>query len=91
MNEIAHLFGNERTVGKILLMGRAMCVDSKRHTHLPGGYRQSLYGENTGVGVQHLDLPFVREVHFRLIGYDGQYVARTRALRISKRPAPMPV
>jgi len=34
---IAHLLGNETTIGEILLMGRAVGIDGKRYAHLPDG------------------------------------------------------
>ena len=53
-----------------------MSVDGERHAHLSGRHRQSLGREDTGIGIEHFDLSFVREIDFRLVGHDGQDVAR---------------
>ena len=73
---VSHLFGYERAVGEVLLVGRAVCVDAEGHAHLSGGHRHAFRGEEAGVGVQHPDLPFVREVDFGFVCHDGQDVAR---------------
>ena len=53
-----------------------MGVDGEGHAHLSGRHRQPLGREDAGIGVEHLDLSFVREVYFRLVGHNGQDVAR---------------
>ena len=73
---IAHLLGDERAVGEVLLVRRAVGVDGEGDTHLSGGDCQSFCREKPGVGIQHLDLAFVGEVYLGFVGYAGQYVAR---------------
>ena len=50
-------------------MRRTVCIDSKRHTHLSDGYIEILHRSNTGIGIQHLDLSFVRQIDFGFIAY----------------------
>ena len=50
-------------------MRRTVCIDSKRHTHLSDGYIEILHRSNTGIGIQHLDLSFVRQIDFSLVTY----------------------
>jgi hypothetical protein len=70
------LLGDERTVGEVLLVGRAVGIDGERHTHLSGRYGQALEREDAGIGVEHLDLSLVRQIYFGFIGHAGQDVAR---------------
>ena len=67
---VAHLLGYERAVGEILLVGRAVGVDSERHTHLSDGELHGLPRLQSGVGVEHLYLALVAEVYLSLIIYN---------------------
>ena len=66
---VAHLLGNERAVGKILLMGRAVGVDGKRHAELAYCEVEPFDRSDAGVGVEHFYGALVREVNFRLVGH----------------------
>ena len=56
---VANLFGDERAVGKVLLVGRAMGVDGKGHAHLTNGKVERAPRFNLGVSVEHLDAALV--------------------------------
>ena len=56
-------------------MRGAVGIDGEGDTHLSGGNCQAFGGEKAGIGIQHLDLPFVREVDLGLVGNGGQYIA----------------
>ena len=50
-------------------MRRTVRIDGERHTHLTDGHIEILHGSDTGVGIEHLDLSFVRQIDFSLVTY----------------------
>ncbi len=74
--DVAHLLGDKRPVGEVLLVGRAMGVYRKRHAHL--AYRQCppVRGSDGGIGVEHLDFSLVAEVYLRLVRHHRRERAR---------------
>ena len=66
---VTHLLGDERTVGKVLLMRRTVSIDGEWHTLLTDGELQGLPRLDACIGIEHLDLTLVAEVDFRLIAY----------------------
>ena len=72
---VTHLLGDERTVGKVLLMRRTVSIDGEWHTLLTDGELQGLPRLDACIGIEHLDLTLVAEVDFRLIAYLRCYIA----------------
>ena len=72
---VAHLLGDERTVGKVLLMRRTVSIDGEWHTLLTDGELQGLPRLDACIGIEHLDLTLVAEVDFRLVAYLRCYIA----------------
>ena len=56
---VTHLLGDERTVGKILLVRRTMGIDSERHSHLTDCERETRSRLDACIGIEHLDLSLV--------------------------------
>ena len=67
VTHVAHLLGDEAAVGKILLVGRAMRINGKRHTHLSDGELEVAPGLEPRIGIEHLDLALVAKVYLGLI------------------------
>ena len=72
---VTHLLGDERTVGKVLLMRRTVSIDGEWHTLLTDGELQGLPRLDACIGIEHLDLTLVAEVDFCLVAYLRCYIA----------------
>lgn len=72
---IADLLGDERPVGEVLQMGRAVGVDREGHAHLPYREAQPPSRPEPDVGVQHPDPAFVGEVDLGLVLHDREHPA----------------
>ena len=64
---VAHLLGDERAVGEVLLMRRTVSINSKWHALLTDGKLQGLPRFDAGIGIEHLDLTLVAEINLSLI------------------------
>ncbi len=64
---VAHLLGDERAVGEVLLMRRTVSINSEWHAFLTDGKLQSLPRLDTGISIEHLDLTLITEINLSLI------------------------
>ncbi len=78
ITHIPHLFGYERTIGKILLVGRSMSVYGERHTHLTNRKKKfrSLTGNTRAYASSILMDPLIGQIDLRFIGYNRMYISR---------------
>ena len=67
VTHVAHLLGDEGTVGEILLVWRTVGVDGKRHTELTESKLQSADWFQPCVCVEHLYLALIAKINLRLI------------------------
>ena len=67
VTHVAHLLGDEGTVGEILLVWRTVGVDGKRHTELTESKLQSADWFQPCVCVEHLYLALIAKIYLRLI------------------------
>ena len=64
---VAHLLGNERSVGEVLLMRRTVSINSEWHALLTDGELQCLPRLDACICIEHLDLTLVAEINLSLI------------------------
>ena len=76
VTHIAHLLGDERAVGEVLLMRRAMRIDGEWHTLLTDGQLEGLPWGDAGIGIEHLDAALVAEVDLNLVAHRRGHLAR---------------
>ena len=87
---VAHLLGNERAVGEVLLMRRTVSIDGEWYTLLTDGELQSLPRLDAGIGIEHLDLTLITEINLSLITnllcYISCYIDTSRTYLKSSLP-----
>ena len=73
---ITHLLGYERAVGEVLLMGRAVGIDSEWHTKLSYGEVEIIHGSETRIGIEHLDVALIGEVKLSLVAHSIHHLSQ---------------
>ena len=73
--QTGYLFGQKRTVGKILVVRTAQVVGAERHFHLAERQRHTFDRKHAHIRIEHFSFALIRKVYLGLVGHYRMHIA----------------